>query len=134
MIATKSINIHLSVEVINDDALADVTFLNNSSEIIYLDYWTIGLNKTLTNSIFSIRDEDNKHVLYSGMMGYRQVVPEDFIALNPGESINTKIAINKNYKLVKGHKYKIFFCAYNPTFENVQSRMDLLSNEVEIIY
>lgn len=127
-------NIILSIEVNNDEVIANVLFLNNSPEIIYLDTWTIGLNKILTNSIFSITDEDNRHVIYSGMMGKRMVSPEDFIALNPGESIKTRISVNKDYKLSKGHKYFIKFCAYNPTLLGTQPRLELLSNKVEIIY
>ncbi|WP_207514579.1 hypothetical protein [Longitalea luteola] len=134
MSTTKPINLQLSIEVNNDDVIANVNFLNNSSTILYLDYWTIGLNKTLTNSIFSIRDENNKHVLYSGAMAYRKIVPEDFIPLNPGESINTRIIVNRDYEIIKGHTYKVFFCAYNPTFPDKQPRLELQSNIVEFVY
>lgn len=134
MKATKPINIELGIEIDNDEVIAVLTFLNNSSGIIYLDYWTIGMYKTLINSVLSIKDEEDKYVHYSGMLAKRVIVPEDFIALNPGDSIKTKITINKDYELVKGHTYRIRFCANNPTFPDKQPRLELWSNEVEITY
>ena len=134
MIKTKPIDIHLSVEVKNDDVIADAVFINNTSSIVYLDSWTICEDSVVRSNIFSIVDENNRHAFYLGPIINRKVLADDFIALNPGESIKTMIPVNKEYELVKGHTYKIRFCAYNPTFIDKQARMDLLSNEVEIIY
>jgi hypothetical protein len=131
---SKAMDIVMSIELNKDEVIADIHFFNNSPEIVYLDTWTIGKHKILTNSIFSITDENNRSVFYSGMMGSRDVEPEDFISLNPGESITTRIIISKDYKLSKGHKYSIRFSAYNPTYLGKQSLMELLSNKVEITY
>jgi hypothetical protein len=130
----KLLNINLSIEVINDDVIATVVFSNNSHHICYLDIWTIGMHSTLTNSVFSVIDEERNYVPYYGMMGSRKIAPEDFIALKKGESVQTKIVINNDYKLIKGKKYIIKFCAYNPTLPGIQSRLELLSNKVEITY
>jgi hypothetical protein len=135
MIAMKSIEVNLSIELVDDIVIANVLFTNNSSEDkIYLDTITICVDDVFRNNIFSITDENGKHVLYSGMMGKRMVLPEDFIELEPGESIQTKITINNGYDLVKGQKYFIRFCANNPTFSGKQPRLDLFSNKVEITY
>jgi len=134
MVETKTIDIHLSIEINNGGVIADVNFINNTSSIIYLDSWTICEDSVVRSNIFSIVDENNKHAFYLGPIINRKVLSEDFIALDPGESIKSKIIINKDYELVKGHTYKIRFCASNPTFVDKQSRLDLLSNEVEITY
>jgi hypothetical protein len=130
----KKLNIDLSVEVNNSEVIAEVLFSNNSLQLIYLDGWSIGLYKILTSSIFSIADKDNNRIPYKGMMGSRKIVPEDFIALNPGENIRTKITVNKDYELIKGHKYIIRFCAINPACPGKQPTLDLWSNKVEITY
>jgi hypothetical protein len=130
----KLLNIKLSIDVINDDVIGNLVFSNESSHIIYLDVWTVGIHDLLTSSIFSIIDDENNYVPYYGMMGSRKIVREDFVALNQGESLQTKVVINKDYKLIKGYKYIIKFCAYNPALTDVQARLTLLSNKVEITY
>jgi hypothetical protein len=135
MIAMKSIDVNLSIELVDDLVMANVLFTNNNSEDkIYLDPITICADDVFRNNIFSITDENGIHVLYSGIMGKRMILPEDFIELEPGENIQTKITINKGYNLVKGHKYSIRFCANNPSYLGKQKLIDLFSNKVEITY
>jgi hypothetical protein len=133
-VKNKILNIELSIDVINDEAIATIFFHNNSSDIIYLDVWTIGTHQLLTRSVFNIIDEDGNIIPYCGMMGSRAVTQEDFIALNPSENIQTKISINKDYKLIKGQKYVIQFCAYNPACPGKQPNIELWSNKVTIEY
>jgi hypothetical protein len=64
----------------------------------------------------------------------RVVRPEDFIEIKPGESIKTKITVNKGYELEKGHKYIFQYLACNPTYEGKQLIMGMMSNKVEITY
>lgn len=130
----KLLNISLSVDVINDDVIANIIFSNDSNHVVYLDGWTIGIHDLLTSSIFSIIDDENNPVPYYGMLGSRKIVSEDFVALNQGENIQTKVLVNKDYNLIKGHKYIIKYCAYNPALTDVQDRLTLLSNKVEITY
>ena len=68
------------------------------------------------------------------MMVKRVVVPEDFVVLNPQEEIKTNITVNKGYKLTKGKKYTIQFCAHNPSYLGKQKLMELWSNKEEIFY
>jgi len=133
-VKNKMLNIDLSIEVINDEVIATVIFSNNSSDIIYLDGWTIGMHEMLTRSVFSITDKDGNVVPYYGAMASRRITPEDFVALNPEESIQTKITVNKDYNLVKGQKYIIRYCAYNPACPGKQPNLELWSNKVEITY
>jgi hypothetical protein len=133
-VKNKMLNIDLSIDVISDEAIATIVFSNNSSDIIYLDVWTIGVHQLLTRSVFSIRDEENNVIPYFGLMGSRHITIEDFVALKPGESIQTNITINNDYKLIKGNKYVIRFCAYNPACPGKQPNLELWSNKVEITY
>ncbi|HEX6427405.1 MAG TPA: hypothetical protein VF008_06945 [Niastella sp.] len=134
----KTLDIHLSLEQSGDDIIAHVSFRNNGADKIYLDAWTICTRDVFTREAFSICDmnNDNKdnRVLYIGMMVKRVVVPEDFVILNPREEIKTRITVNKGYKLTKGKKYTIQYCAHNPSCPGKQDLMELWSNKVEIDY
>lgn len=130
---TKALDIHLSLEQNGDDVIAHVLFRNNGADRIYLDTWTICTEDVLTRNVFSICEE-NSRILYNGMMVSRVFVPEDFITLNPQEEIKTKITVNKGYKLIRGKKYTIQYCANNPTYLGRQPLMELWSNKEEIFY
>lgn len=134
MLETKPLDVHLSVEVNNDDVIADVIFSNNGSSVILLDSWTICEDSVVRSNVFNIVDENNSHALYHGMIVNRKVLPDDFVTLNPGMSMQTKINLNKDYEFTRLHKYFIRFCAYNPAFLDKQPRLELLSNKVEITY
>src|SRR4051812_20756018 len=114
MLQVKKIEVNLSINIVGEEVVAYVIFLNNTPDLIYLDTWTICVDNIMTRDIFSVRDENNKHVLYSGRMAYRIIREEDFIELNSGESVISMITINKEYKLIKGRKYSIRFCVCNP--------------------
>lgn len=105
-----NIIVNLTVEMKGEEVVAHLLFYNNTPEKIYLDYSTIGFYKVLTRSVFSVVDENNRYVYYSGMMASRRIVPEDFVMLNAGDSIKTEIVVNRDYELVKGQKYSIRFC------------------------
>lgn len=131
---TGALDIHLSLEQSANDIIAHLLFRNNGADNIYLDTWAITVGNIFVNDLFSIFDEDNSKVLYSGMLARRDVVPEDFITLKPQEEIETSITVNKGYKLIKGKKYTIQYCANNPTYLGRQPLMDLWSNKEEVFY
>ena len=130
----ETLDIILSVEQSGDDIIAHLLFHNNGEGNIYLDSWVISIGNIFVNDIFSICDENNKRVSYSGMMACRDVVPEDFVVLNPQEEIKTNITVNKGYRLEKGKKYTIQYCANNVSYLDKQELMELWSNKVEIFY
>jgi hypothetical protein len=132
--AIKTLLVNLSIEVIENDVIANVLFANNSTDYIYLDSCTICLDNVFRNNVFSIYDENGKLVSYSGPMVNRVVRPEDFIEVKSGESIKTKITVNKGYKLERGHKYIFQYLAYNPTYVDKQLIMGMMSNKVEMAY
>lgn len=134
MMEVKSIETNLSVTVVEDDVIANILFLNTTSDLIHLDALTIGVTGRLTREVFVISDENNREVIYSGVMASRRITPDDFIELKPGESINTKIVISKDYKLIKGHNYNIRFDVINPSLPDKPIRMELTSNTVEFMY
>ena len=127
-------NITLSVEVNNDDLIANLLFLNDTKETFYLDSWTSGMHKILTNEVFEITDENNNPVEYGGLMGKRIIVADDFVSLEPGKSINTKVILNKDYELVKGVSYNVKYLGYQPYCPDIQESKELHSNTVEITY
>ena len=130
----KFIEVALSIEVIQDKIIASVQFPNKFSEKIFLDSWTICLDDNFSNNIFNITDDNNKVISYKGPMVNREVLPEHFIAVDPGEIINTKITLNNGYKLEKGNKYLIQYFAYNPSYGINQHLIGMRSNKVEIVY
>jgi hypothetical protein len=130
----KTLDISLSVEQSGDDIIAHLLFHNNGEDNIYLDTWVISVGNIFVNDIFSISDENNERVSYSGMLARRDVVPEDFVILNSHEEIKTNITVNKGYRLAKGKKYMIQYCAHNHPYLEKQELMELWSNKEEIFY
>jgi hypothetical protein len=130
----KTLDILLSVEQSGDDIIANLLFHNNGEDNIYLDTWVISMGNVFVNNIFSIRDENNNRIQYVGMMACRDIEPEDFVVLNPQEEIKTMITINKGYRLTKGKKYTIQYCANNVSYLDKQKLMELWSNKVEVEY
>jgi hypothetical protein len=129
-----SIDVQLKIETRESELVAHLLFSNNSSGKIFLDTWTICSDDVFRREIFSITDENNNEVPYSGMMVKRDVLPEDFIVLNNGDKIETSITLNRGYKLIKGKKYIIQYQAFIPTFLKEQLLMEMQSNKVEVVY
>ena len=130
----KLVDIHLSIEVKDNLLLAHLLFYNNANDEVYLDNQTICLDGQTWRSVFIIINEKNKKVDYTGMLAKRVVVPEDFIPLKAGEKIETSVALNEVYKVIKGHKYTIQYSVYHPSYKDEGHLNKLESNKVEIIY
>jgi hypothetical protein len=131
---TMLMDIQLSVEQVGSDLIAHLMFCNNSDHGIYIDTWLIDMEDMFVNNVFKIYDESNNKASYLGLMARRDIVPEDFVAVAPGEKLPADILINKGYKLFEGKKYTIQYYAHNPSYPGVQHLMDLQSNKVEILY
>lgn len=129
----KFVDIQLEIEVNGNMMLAHLVFSNNTADKIYLDKKTICTSGKVRRNIFNITDEDNKAVIYTGMMEKRIVVPEDFIPFNAGEKIETSIVLNEIYKVNKGHKYIVQYSVYNPSY-NKGGINKMESNKVEVNY
>jgi hypothetical protein len=130
----KFVDIHLSVDIDKDLLLAQVQFLNNSDREIYLDTKTICSDNRTRRSVFDITDEYQNKVAYKGVLVKRIVVPEDYISLKAGEKIEAKIVLNEVYKIEKGHKYKIQYSVFHPTYMDEAGFTKLESNNVDVDY
>lgn len=127
------IDIELSLEKKDRIIIAHLLFVNNTSNNSYLDRQTICINGEFSRSVFSIIDDNGNKIRYKGEMIKRDVRPEDFIILEPSDSINTSIVLNEGYQLVAGEKYKIKYSVISPSYLEIQPIERTESNEVEII-
>jgi hypothetical protein len=127
-------NIHLSIEVKQNDFIASLVFTNNSSRDLYLDMQTICFDGELERNLFTIVDEENKRIEYDGMMIKRDVEPDDFTILEAGETKEVNVKLNEAYKLTNGQKYQIQYVAFNPPYLDEQSLMKFQSNVVSVDY
>jgi hypothetical protein len=130
----RQIDITLSIESKDDVLIAHLLFFNNTSKKYYLDKYTICYNETFTRNVFTIIDERNKLVDYIGIIAKRKVALGDFISLDVGESVKTRVVLNNGYRLKRGMKYHIQYSVYNLDYLRVQDIMLIESNKVEVIY
>ena len=130
----KFLDIHLSVEVKQNIAIAYLKFSNNTTNKIHLDQQTICFECELQRNLFSIINGRGNRLEYEGIMIKRDIEVEDFIVLNAGEKKETSVVLNEGYELVKGKKYSIQYIAFNPPYLDEQGLMKMESNKVEINY
>lgn len=128
------VDVQLNVEVRGDVMLARLVFSNNTSGTIYLDKKTICTNGKTRRNIFNITREHNEKVKYVGMMEKRIVVDEDFIPLDAGNEIETRIELNEVYKVHKGNKYTVQYSVYHPSYRDEGPLNKLVSNSIEVVY
>lgn len=129
-----SIVINLSVEQKENVLVAHLLFFNNSSIKYYLDKYTICYNGEFTRDVFQIMDEKNNKLDYIGARVKRKVKPEDFIPLESGEAVKTRVILNNAYRLRRGRKYNIQFTVFNLDYLRVQEIMLIESNKVDVVY
>jgi hypothetical protein len=128
------IDVHLSVEIKEEALVAHLNFQNKSTKKVYLDKQTIYYKGEVRNNYFEIYSNDEEEIDYLGMMANCELLPENFVELEPGKDLKTTIQLNEFYKLDKGDKYSIQYYACNPSFIKEQQLMQMESNKVEITY
>ena len=128
------VNVQLSVAIEEGRMIGYLQFTNSTSQKIYLDEQTICFYKKTYGNIFLIKDEGGGLVGYAGAKVKRDINPDYFQSLNPGEQIKTSVELSEVYEVKEGHKYTIQYCANNPPYKNEQKSMEMQSNKVEIIY
>ena len=129
-----SIVINLTVEQRENVLVAHLLFFNNSSIKYYLDKYTICYNGEFTREVFKIIDEKNNKLDYMGAMIKRKIKPEDFMPLDSGDSIKTRVILNNVYRLRRGRKYSIQYTVFNLDYLRVQEIMLIESNKVDVVY
>src|SRR5688572_27482019 len=95
----KQIDITLSIESKDDVLVAHLLFFNNTSKKYYLDKYTICYDGIFTRNVFTIIDERSKQIDYIGVRANRKVTVDDFIVLDVGESVKTRVVLNNGYGL-----------------------------------
>ena len=128
------VNVQLAVDLKGDSLIANMIFLNNSNVDIYLDGQTICIDNKTRRNVFEIFDEQNAEVGYTGAYVYREVVPEDYVKLEVGQKLESKIVLSDVYKLTKGRKYTIQYTVLHPTYMDGAGFTQFESNKVEISY
>jgi len=147
----------LKVDVISvDSIMVEVTFINDSTKGIWL-YKPILPNDTLAEYTFVIRtlDDDNlPHIYRKSDQRYYggnylrfisnvipEVVPENLILLNPGESQSFKMNISNHYNFdscmkIKKNSFSIGYVVKMPLIEELKhvSEMDTIREMRRPVY
>jgi hypothetical protein len=129
-----TINVQLTVEKVDQNLIAHLVFKNETSEKFLLDKYTICLDGKFRKSVFEITDAKGKKVSYFGIMVKRVVSEDDFIQLEPGQSIKVSVKLNDAYRLEPGKKYSIKYFAYNPGLSENSPFIEMISNPISIHY
>jgi len=129
----KQIDITLSIESKDGVLVAQLLFFNSTSKKFYLDKYTICYNGIFTRGVFTIIDGKSRPIDYIGVVAKRKVNLEDFISLDVGESVMTRVVLNNGYRFKRGMKYHIQYSVYNLDYLRIQNIMLIESNSVEII-
>jgi hypothetical protein len=130
----KLVDINLSVNINENRMIAHLSISNNKVERIFLDKLTICYGNKIQNNLFKVLDKNSNRIDYKGVMLKRDITPDDFVAIEPGEKIEMRIALDEFYKVVKGNAYSIQYYAYNPSYKDVSGFIKLESNIVEVQY
>ena len=131
---SKLIDILMAVEVKETKMIAHLQFCNHGSKNIYLDEQTICFDNRTRGDYFIIKNKNGKVVDYTGTMVKREINPEYFISLNPGEKIETSINLDEVYEIKKGKKYTIQYSTYHPHYLEEQDFCKIESNVVELSF
>jgi hypothetical protein len=130
----KTISIELSAKVINDELLANLSLVNDTSNEMYLDEQTICYEGRVRGDFFKIKNEQGEDVDYTGLKVSRDIKPENFIILTSGQKIEVNVNLSKVYELIKGMKYTIQYSTYHPSCFDDEDLTKIESNKVEISF
>jgi hypothetical protein len=130
-----NVEVKLSVEVKNKSVFAHLIFQNKSENGIYLNKQLTYYDGRVRNDYFRIKDSKGVSVDYLGVMANCTRMPDEYIQLEPGETINSTIPLEAVYELKEGCMYNIQYYGYNPALKGEQPQlMKMQSNKVKISY
>lgn len=128
----KLINVNLEIKSNNENIIAELTFSNLSSYPIFLDKNNVNLDSELLSRLFEIYDKNNSRVNFKGMTIKRKFDKNNFIKIEPNESISTTVILNKWYDFFNGeNEYSIKYDAINHSFED-QKMFEMTSDTMII--
>lgn len=132
---TDVIEVKLSVEISNTSLIAHLSFRNKSEKNIYANKQVMYYDGRVLNDYFEIRNSKGVKIRYLGVMSNCTRMPDEYIPLGPGETINSSVLLNEAYEIKEGASYKIQYDALNPSFKQEQQPLiEMQSNKVEISY
>lgn len=87
---------------------------NQSAKPIYLNKIDIGMTARLQNKVFTIKS-GKQEIAYTGMLVKRRSpMTTDFVLLEPGESLQTRLRLDNSYAFKLGkHRYFIHYRQYH---------------------
>lgn len=132
---TDVIEVKLSVEVLNKSVIAHLIFQNQSERNIYANKQLMYYDGMILNDYFEITNSKGNKIRYLGIMSNCTRMPDEYILLAPGETINSSILLSEAYEIKEGASYRIQYDAVNPSFQQEQQQLiEMQSNKVEITY
>lgn len=132
---TDVIEVKLSVEVSNKLVIAHLIFRNKSERNVYANKQLMYYDGMVLNDYFEIRNSKGVKVRYLGVMSNCTRMPDEYIPLGPGETVNSSILLNEAYEIKEGESYKVQYDAFNPSFQQEQQQLiEMQSNKVKISY
>jgi hypothetical protein len=130
-----NVEVKLSVEIINKEVKAHLSFQNKSGSSILLNKQVMYYGGEVFNNYFKIEDSKGVRIDYLGVMANCIRIPEEYIQLDPGEATNSIIPLEKYYELKEGEMYNIQYSAFNPSYKGESwGLMEMQSNNVKISY
>jgi len=121
------IYVSLTTQLLNEELFCNLKFTNNTKSIFFLDKKEIGMTEKVRSKLFLIH-KNNDVIPYSGMMKKRKTPGvNDYLAIQPGDSVNTKIRIDNIYEFEEGnHEYTIQYSRYHgsPKDEAVLNKVE----------
>ncbi|WP_461054884.1 hypothetical protein [Spirosoma arcticum] len=120
-LAKLPVRVQLMIHQIGTELWTTMTFKNQSSKPVYLNKIDIGMGNRLLNKVFIVVQEQ-REIPYTGVMVKRRApTADDFVLLEPGKRVQTRIRIDQSYAFLPGrHRYTIHYQQYHssPTDQN----------------
>ena len=123
----------LSIVQEGTHVLADLLYTNVGDQPAFLFVANAGLDGTLENNVFKIKDEAETELSYVGPLSKRKPGPEDFRRLLPNEQVSTRVRLDTAYKFPSGaHGYRIVYSALHQ-YPDRPGFWRLVSNEARFL-
>jgi len=125
---------NLEIEVKDQIVFANLTYTNISKQTLFVEKYKLALNEDLSANAFNIKTPEGKLLKYTGYMVKRKFSLDNFIALDPGLLIATKVNLNQFYDFPESsQKYHVTFSTFHP-FNGLDQMYEVISNSVEFTY
>ena len=106
---TPAVNVDVEIETDGNQLFANLTYKNNTTNLVYLERGAAGLTGNLSSPLFRISTADGHDVPYvQKSLKIRPPGPEDYVGLEPMKTIKARLRIDQAYSFELGSKiYKL---------------------------